>query len=137
MPFALDITPPTISEVLDGGATPVDLSCLPQLALPGCTWRQVLDDESGIRSLEFAIGSTPNGTDVHGFQEVPWRSSSATSTQAAKGLPAGSIIFCTVRVTNGAGAVVLRSSNGARLINSTCESDLPATCAMPVELGVA
>jgi len=109
----------------------VDLSCLPVSAQPGCTWSGVNDLGSGVSSIEWAIGTMPLASDVQNFTLVPLTTLSASMPEPAL-LTAGVLVFCTLRVINGAGVPVLFASNGALLIDSTC-GELPSTCALPVQ----
>jgi hypothetical protein len=140
--FVADLTPPVVTSLLDGAETRVDLTCAPAEAPPGCTWSGVADAESGIVKLEWALGNHTLGSNLKGFEVPPSETSAAgTATMAATITMAGSVppqlpngtahVYCTLRVTNGAGAVRLFSSDGARVYANECGS-LPTTCAVPV-----
>ena len=133
--FVVDRTPGVVGTLLDGGGTLLDLSCMPAASAPGCTWSGVADAESHIARLEWAVGSTAYAADVMNFTDVSPDSTMGSMLTPAP-LPIGAYIFCSLRVTNGAGMVVLSSSDGAQLIESSC-SELPSTCALPVGLDAA
>jgi hypothetical protein len=130
--FIVDRTMPTVGTLLDGADSPVDLTCLPTPAAPGCTWTGVHDDESGIRTLEWALGTAPNATDVQNYTEVPWQAKTAALLGPVTTLSVGSSLYCSLRVTNGAGGVMTHTSNGAKLVEATCASELPTTCSTPI-----
>ena len=140
--FVIDRTPPSVGLLRDGADTPTDLACLPVDAKPGCTWVGVADPESGIRYLEWAIGSAPHGFDVQSFTMVDLVSTvengrrTAVTTfaemAASAGLGAGATVYCTLRVTNGAGAVTIASSDGAQLVDVPCDAG-PIMCAVHAE----
>ena len=130
--FTIDTTPPVVGEIRDGNGI-LDLSCIPSEVRPSCSWSGVFDDESGIAALEWGVGSLPNATDLQNFALVPWQRMTGQMLSApSSSLEVGAHIYCTLRVTNGAGAVVVRSSDGAQLVEPNCKSGLPMTCATPL-----
>ena len=136
--FGVDLTAPTITALHDGSATPVDLTCQPAQSAPGCTWSGVNDQESGLRSLEWAMGTIAFASDVQNFTSVASTASTAAlgrwnpdEESTHRGVSVGTTLYCTLRVTNGAGVVATISSDGVRLLESRCGS-LPASCAIPV-----
>jgi len=132
--FGVDRTAAAIGTLLDGGSSPVDLVCLPSSAPPGCTWSEVEDGESGVVRIEWAVGTAPYVDDVQPFVTAKLDATfAAMATSTAESASATSV-FCTLRVTNGAGAQTLLVSDGARVIDSSCTDDVPSSCALPVGL---
>lgn len=138
----IDRTPPVIGSLTDGARAPTDLSCLAREANPGCTWSGVIDPESGVLSVEWAIGTSPHGFDVQSFTAIDLYSakdaysrstvSSSGEMATSSALPPGTYLFCTLRVTNGAGAVTIRSSDGMELQDIPCGVG-PTSCAIVPE----
>ena len=129
--FVVDLSPPTIASLTDGFDSTFDLVCLPATASVGCTWSGVEDPESGVSAVEWALGSAPLKSDLAPFAVS--RSSSA-QVNAATGLAAGAHVYCTLRVTNGAGVAITKSSNGVRLVEPSCdlEDSVVNVCALPL-----
>ena len=61
-----------------------------------------VDPESGVASYDYAVGTTPLGTDI-----VAWRSGGAGPNITATGLSlsTGVTYYISARATNGAGAI--------------------------------
>ena len=75
-----------------------------------------LQEESGLASIEVAVGSSPSATDVMPFTPVP---SLANYVQIA--LPRqgeGRLLYVTARATNGVGLSSTATSDGVRMICS-------------------
>lgn len=97
----VDTTGPAFGAIADGYITPNQIFA---------NWDPVTDPESGIVRLRWAIGTTPGGTDVRGFQNL---AVTATSAQRGVGpLVAGRTYYVTLEATNGAGTVTLLVSDG-------------------------
>jgi hypothetical protein len=129
--FSIDQTPPIVGAIADGARSPIDLDCVPSEAPLGCSWSGVTDAESGIVSVEWAMGTKPNLADVHPFTRVPLTTLASTTDAAAAELaPNGAArYFCVLRVVNGAGLTLTTGSDGARLVDASCADDVPSTCA--------
>ena len=56
---AVDHTAASVASLMDGASTSIDLVCHPVETLPGCTWAGVDDPQSGVRTLSWALGSSP------------------------------------------------------------------------------
>ncbi len=93
--FGIDTTPPTTPVVTDSGIYSTEPNTL------RADWTSV-DPESGIASFEYAMGTTPGGTDLVGFTNA------GQATQMVRsGLPLanGTTYYWSVRATNAGGLV--------------------------------
>jgi len=118
-----DLTPPHIVGVSDGaGRAETDLSCVNAFAVLGCSWAAVDDETSGIKALEWALGSMPLGSDLQPFAHISTSVTSITNDVSSATTSATIVdsdplsAFCTIRATNGAGHVTVASSDGAQVI---------------------
>ncbi|MBM4250107.1 MAG: hypothetical protein FJ149_11935, partial [Euryarchaeota archaeon] len=92
--ITVDTTPPDDFTVDDEGAWSRGNTTLK------ASWSSSFDDISGVAEYRYAIGTTPNGTDV-----VGWTSAGTASSLSRKGLSLqnGGTYYITVRARNGAG----------------------------------
>jgi len=76
------------------------------------TWTPASDPQSGIARYEYAIGTTPAGTQIKG-----WTNAYLATTMTATGLSLaeGQTVFTTVRAFNGAGLYTQVNSNGVKV----------------------
>src|SRR5204863_412005 len=95
----VDASAPTAGTVNDG--TGPDKNFQSSTSTLSANWSGFSDPQSGIASYDWAIGTTPGGTNVQAFSAV------GASTSA------------TVRATNGAGLSVLAISNGVLVDTAT------------------
>ena len=124
--FVLDRTPPEPMTVYDG-AESTDLACCSVSSRLGCSWLPVTDRTSGISQLEWALGTTPFGTDLQPFTALNVTSTSAEVNEQLTTTPPGTITFCTLRATNRAGLQTVAASDGATVIDDT-SCDAPFAC---------
>lgn len=95
----VDWTPPAdVTSVDDGTATDIDtVNSLTQLS---ANWNVCSDQHSDVAAYWYAIGTTPNDSDI-----VGWTSNgqSTTITNSALSLTNGQVYYFSVRAENGAG----------------------------------
>ena len=94
------------------------------------SWEGFEDAESGVTSVEWAVGLTPGGTELRNFTDVGAASGSVPRSWTppdTAGLREGQAVFSTLRATNGAGAQTYVRADGVRLVAPTC-STTPLLC---------
>jgi hypothetical protein len=104
----VDTSGPVAGSVSDGPAADIDVQG--STTTIQANWTAFTDSQSGIATLEWAIGTTSGGTQVQAFTTTGI--SGNTATRAGLSLTGGSTYFVTVRATSGAGATVNDSSDG-------------------------
>jgi hypothetical protein len=105
--FASDTTAPTTPVVLDGGAATNSTSSL------SASWSSG-DSESGIREYQYAIGTTPGGTNV-----VPFTTTTSNFAVASGlTLTPGSTYYFTVRAVNNDGLVSATGTSDGIVVNT-------------------
>ena len=74
-----------------------------QLELPSArvTWHGFSDAESAVAGFRWAVGTSPGGSQLHGWVEAGWDRSMALQPALAPGLPPTS--FVSIVCTNGVG----------------------------------
>lgn len=96
---------------------------------------------SGLRVFEWGIGTSPGADDVIGFtphlvsvlasprnDALPLPDVSVVGRDELTSFPAlGTVVYCSLRLTNKAGLVHLASSDGTRLLEAT-DCTEPFTC---------
>ncbi len=109
-----DSSPPLIGTVSDGSGADVDF----QVSTTTITanWSGFSDPQSGIAGYEWAIGTTPGGTDVQGWTSVGLATS---ATNSSLSLTVGQTYYVTVRATNGDGLTATASSDRITINNPT------------------
>jgi hypothetical protein len=114
--FAVNVdgTPPTAGTVSDGSGSDIDFQV--STTTINANWTAFTDPQSGISTLEWAIGTTSGGQQVQAFTTTGI--SGDTATRAGLGLSNGTQYFVTVRATNGAGTPVTASSDGVTVDTS-------------------
>jgi len=129
----VDLTPPEAVSVRNG-PTGRSMSCATGDSAPACSWSVVDDDESGIVSLEWALGSSPFLTDLRPFASVPILAAQAVAQDETIPAPDADVtnMYCVVRATNGAGLVTLATSRGVRIL-PVCSSGEPVFCCEDVD----
>jgi PKD repeat protein len=100
-------TAPLAGTVSDGSAT--DIAIQNQASSISANWAGFGDPESGITQYEWAIGTTPGGTNIQNFITVGL---TLNATASGLSLLDGQIYYVTVRATNGVGETVTATSNG-------------------------
>jgi predicted GH43/DUF377 family glycosyl hydrolase len=108
-----DATPPLSGAVSDGAAADIDFQGS-TTTISG-NWSGFSDPESGITGYEWAIGTTPGGTDVQGWTNVGLDTS---ATNSSLSLASGTTYYVAVRVTNGSGLTATAASNGVMVDTS-------------------
>ncbi|MDQ7779023.1 MAG: PQQ-binding-like beta-propeller repeat protein, partial [Planctomycetota bacterium] len=106
-PSGDDATPPVAGTVCDGPGADVDFQI--STASISANWSGFADPESGIQAYEWAIGTTPGGTDVQGFLDVGLLTGATNGTVS---LWHGQTCFATVRARNNAGLTTTATSDG-------------------------
>src|SRR5207247_7979322 len=90
-----DTTPPSIPIVIDVGETTTGITDL------HARWSSS-DPESGISEYFYAIGTTPNGTDIAGFTSAGLNTS---ITRSGLSLEIEKTYYITVKAVNGVGLI--------------------------------
>ncbi|HVE42955.1 MAG TPA: HYR domain-containing protein, partial [Planctomycetota bacterium] len=112
--WMVDSTPPVQGSVRDGGT--VDVSYQTSTTSISAAWFNFSDSETGISSYEWAIGTTPLGTNVQPFVGV---GSATTATATGLTLVPANVYYVSVRATNGVGLTCAPvSSNGVAIETS-------------------
>ena len=114
--LVIDMTPPTSANdsIADGARGP-DRDYYSSGMGVSAHWEDVQDPDSGISRNEYCVGTTPLGCQIRGMTDNGQNRSFACGDCQ---LNPGERVFVTVRVTNGAGLAVLRSSDGMLLDDS-------------------
>ena len=114
--LVIDATPPTAANdsTADGARGP-DRDYYSSAMGVGAHWEDVQDLDSGISRNEYCVGTTPLGCQIRGMTDNGQNKSFACGDCHVN---PGERVFVTVRVTNGAGLTVLRSSDGMLLDDS-------------------
>ena len=83
-------------------------------SLVAANWEPFSDTESGIRSIAVAVGTSPSAVDLLPMTDVPSR---ATAVQVLMPqLEEHTLVYFTVRATNGAGLSTTVSTDGQRVL---------------------
>ncbi|OGS23528.1 MAG: hypothetical protein A2297_05490 [Elusimicrobia bacterium RIFOXYB2_FULL_48_7] len=117
-----DTTPPSApAQVRDG--TGSDVSSAYTLS---ANWDTSADAESAITKYQYAIGTTPGGTDVRS-----WTDNTTTAvTPTGLSVTAGTVYYFTVKSVNGAGlASTVANSNGQTILSGVSDTTPPANIA--------
>jgi hypothetical protein len=107
--------------VNDGPTPGVDLAVQGTTTALAANWSGFDDPHTGITEYEWAIGTTPGGTEVRPFTSV---ATSTTASASGLALTDGVTYFVTVRATNGSGRTITATSNGIEVDGS---DPLPGT----------
>ena len=128
--FTLDILAPGAAVSDGAGGASESLACVNVAEPLSCSWSGVQDELSGVRSLEWAIGTAPFASnappDVQPFTSLSPRSLGSACTAAAVNASVGTQVHCILRVVDRAGMETIVSSRGARLVEPTCNE--PFVC---------
>jgi hypothetical protein len=103
----VDGSGPVAGTVRDGSGADVDIQT--STTTIQANWLGFSDAHSGIAGYEWAIGTTPGGTQIQGFTSV---GISSSASNGALSLANGTTYFVTVRATNGSGLTVTATSDG-------------------------
>ncbi|KAI8485724.1 hypothetical protein Bbelb_365580 [Branchiostoma belcheri] len=114
-PAVIDLTPPVIGSVLDGADNPsVDVDYQMSDVISGA-WPDVMDDESGIESCEWALGYRRGIADLTEFMPAEGQKRSA-SLDTLGILRHGQKVYFIVRCHNKAGQSSTASSDGVTVV---------------------
>ncbi len=105
--------PPAPATVNDG--TAADIATTTSTTTLSANWTSVTDPHSGIAQYEYAIGTTPCGTNIVGWTN---NGLSTSVTRTSLSLTVGMTYYFTIRVKNGAGLYsVVACSDGQTVTN--------------------
>ena len=106
--FVFDSTPPAPGTLIVGRAAGSGRCHIPLAGAPfRVEWRGFQDAESGVRSIELAVGTAPGGQDVLPFQLVgEEQAGDAALLLDGLGLHVGSSLFASLRASNAVGLIV-------------------------------
>ena len=113
----IDASPPDVGVVVDGVLQP-DIDYQSNDHTIKAHWYGFKDVESNIHKFEWAIGTTPNGTDVIGFTEI---GTNVTATETGLSLVNGKKYYVTVNAYNPGGHKVTKESDGV-VVDTTAPS---------------
>ena len=105
--YGEDPSAPLAGAVRDGSGTDLIVQ-IDSTTISG-NWSGFADPESGIAKYEWAIGSSPGGTDVQPFVNV---GSATSATASGLSLQVGRTYYLTVQATNAEGLATTVSSDG-------------------------
>eukprot|EP00117_Sycon_ciliatum_P013766 scpid2836/ scgid1491/ len=97
--FIFDSTAPSEGSVNDGIGLDIDYTS--HVSSLSANWASITDSESGISHFDYAIGTTPGGTQTLSYTNVG-TSTSATCPNTQCQIKPGVKYYATVRATNGA-----------------------------------
>ena len=138
--FRVDRTPPVARGPVFNGdmqTTPCQSATTPFRA----SWEQVEDLESGVESIEWALGYWPHGEDLLAFTRVEgddgnvvreWTPKPSRSNRGH--VKYNAVVYSTLRVRNGAGDAALFSSPPMRIVATNCSASF--MCLAPAALMV-
>lgn len=146
--FTVDRTLPVVGTVFNAGGTDVLCQSLSQPF--SISWDNIDDAQSGISSIQWSLGTSPEAADLMGPVPVHGNNGSVRRTwlaPAAAVEPTG-VVFSSLRVRNGAGDELVVSATPVRAATSGCASSYvclpPASGAagvphwmLPLVLGLA
>ena len=132
--FTIDRTAATLGALFNGEMR--NVACQPISQPVRISWESLTDPESGIRSVSWAVGLRPRVDDLKA-----WSSADGDVGEFAREWPvnemlveAGTIVFPTLRVVNGAGEISFMDAPPVRLVSPTCGtaySCLPSSSGTP------
>jgi hypothetical protein len=116
--YNLDQTNPTTGTVRDGSTTDIDTQL--SLTTISANWSGFADPGSGINGYQWAIGTTPGGTDVQGYTSV---GASTSATNSSLSLTVGTTYYVSVKATDKAGNVSSASvSDGVQVVSAATKN---------------
>ena len=119
--FTVDRSPPTSGTAHAGPGS--HRSCISATEPLVLTWRGLDDPESGLASVEWAIGTTPGGEDLQAFRPAGGAAKVVPRVWNGAGLlSTGMQVYHTLRATNGAGGVRLATSEAVQIVPSECNT---------------
>ncbi|KAK7500517.1 hypothetical protein BaRGS_00008092 [Batillaria attramentaria] len=116
-PLVTDMTPPVISDLVDGSGTDVDFQTGNVIS---ATWT-ASDSESGVANCQWAIGFTPGRGDILAFENVPTPASdtftaSADVAPTLASLTLPQTVYVSVRCYNRAGLPAHDVTDGVTIV---------------------
>eukprot|EP00117_Sycon_ciliatum_P035095 scpid2657/ scgid1491/ len=117
--FIFDSTAPSEGSVNDGIGLDIDYTS--HVSSLSANWASITDSESGISHFDYAIGTTPGGTQTLSYTNVG-TSTSATCPNTQCQIKPGVKYYATVRATNGANLKSWFISDGVT-VDTTAPSD--------------
>jgi FG-GAP-like repeat len=106
-----DTTPPTAGSANDG--TGADIDFQPYTTSIAANWTGFSDAGSRIANYQWAIGTTPGGSDVQAFTSVGTRTSAMNSLL---NLTEGATYYVSVKATDNSGNSRVFSTNGVTIV---------------------
>ncbi len=100
-----DTTPPTAPPAVRDGTGAEDAATTTSTTQLSANWDAAADPESGIQGYQYAIGTTPAGTELINWQKVPYTGRVTTVTRKNLELTVGQSYYFTVKAVNGKGLV--------------------------------
>ena len=146
--FMVDRTPPAAVAVFNGQLR--NVACQ-QVSKPlRVSWQSITDDESGVASIEWALGTQPLAHDLLAATRIDGDAGELARewSDMSGMLKPGTIVHSTLTVTNGAGDATVFTPPPVRMVPRNCSSDFfclpPATTSsgvhplmLPLVLGLA
>jgi len=128
--FVIDFSPPVVGRVYSGQALS-DVSCHVAGELLHLTWSGVIDPESSIASIEWAVGSPDVPDAYRGFSRLSddFGVVPRSWLYPTDSLQPGAVIVSTLRVRNRAGDTTLARALPVRVVPRNCSATF--TC-MPI-----
>lgn len=121
--FRFDLTPP------DKGELRVGRCYMPGPSAPiAIGWDGFEDLESGISSIEMALGTVPNGQDILPARRVGQEPTGQARLQDVVSLQPGSMVYVTVRATNSVGLMIEVSMPPGQGIRVLDPATAPTVC---------
>jgi lysophospholipase L1-like esterase len=122
--YVTDTSPPTdIATVNDGTSPSGDIDSTYSTSQLSANWTLSTDGESGVSRYEYAIGTTPGGTDIAG-----WTGTGGATSVTRSDLPLniGETYYFSVKAVNGAGIESnVTSSNGQSVLAGGTGDETP------------
>lgn len=113
--YLVDALPPSAGLVLDGLRTRPEVDVSPSNETFAGYWRWWVDQESGIRFYEVALGTSPGSDDTRAWANVGLHTSVHMSFFGADQLAHAQTYYLTVRATDNAGHRTVLASDGVTI----------------------
>lgn len=121
--FTYDNTPPNpVSVVYDGSTDGVDVDTTTSTTSLQANWPDSTDETSGVDRYEYAVGTTPGGTDVRDYTDVGTETS---ITIDGINLTDGVTYYVSVRVVDEAGNISSTTSSDGIVAGTTSTAQPP------------
>uniref|UniRef100_A0A7S3BEN9 Fibronectin type-III domain-containing protein n=1 Tax=Haptolina ericina TaxID=156174 RepID=A0A7S3BEN9_9EUKA len=121
--FYVDRTPPVARGLIFNGDMQ-HVVCQSAVTPFRVSWEQMMDPESGVKSIEWGLGYWPLGDDLLPFARVDGDAGSVVRERSAQvgHVKLHAVVYSTLRVRNGAGDAALLTSPPVRVIASNCSA---------------